>query len=78
MDLASITRVGLLLIQVDSFSGWSEVIRVPDKKTFTIKQILRVTFFRNSIPKSMVSDNAPAFCDDVLDLKNSTRDWHDG
>ena len=32
MDHAYITEVGRLLILVDSFSGWPEVIRVPDKR----------------------------------------------
>ena len=53
MDHAYITGVGLLLILVDSFSGWPEVIRVSDKKSSTIKQILRVIFSRNVIPKSL-------------------------
>ena len=61
MDHAYITGVELLLILVDSFSGWSEVIRVPVKKSSTIKQILRVIISRNGIPKNLVSDNAPEF-----------------
>ena len=44
-------RGGLLLILVESFSGWPEVIRVPDKKGSTIKQILTVIFSRSDIPK---------------------------
>ena len=68
MDHAYITGVGLLLILVDSFSGWSEVICVPDKKRSTIKQILRVLFSRNGRPKILVSDNAPVFCDEDLNL----------
>ena len=68
MDHAYITGVGLLLILVDSFSGWPEVIRVPDKKSSTIKQILRVIFSRNGMPKALVSDNAPKFCDEDLNL----------
>ena len=44
--------VGLLLILVNSFSGWPEVICVPDKKSSMIKQILRVIFSRNGIPKT--------------------------
>ena len=46
-----LTRVELLLKLVDSFLGWPEVVRVPDKKSPTIKQILRVVFSRNGIPK---------------------------
>ena len=61
---AYITIVGLLLILVDSFSGWPEVIRVSDKKSSTIKQILRVIFSRNGILKPLVSE----FCDEDLNL----------
>ena len=39
MDHTYITGVGLLFILVDSFSGCPEVIRVPDKKSSTIKHI---------------------------------------
>ena len=35
MDHTNISGVGLLLILVDSFSGWPEVIRVPNKKSST-------------------------------------------
>ena len=45
MDHAYITGVGPLLILVNSFSSWPEVIRLPDKKSSMIKQILRVIFF---------------------------------
>ena len=58
-DHAYITEMGLLLILVDSFSGWPKVICVPDKKSSMIKQILRVIFSRNDIPKTLVSENAP-------------------
>ena len=68
MDHAYITGVGLLLILVDSFSGWPEVIRVPDKKSLTIKLILRVIFSRNGIPKTLVPDNAPEFCNEDINL----------
>ena len=68
MDHAHITGGGLLLILVYSFSGWSEVIHVPDKKSSTIKQILRDIFSRNGMPKTLVSDNAPEFCDEDLNL----------
>ena len=33
-----------------------------------IKQILRVIFSKNGIPKILVSDNAPEFCDEDLNL----------
>ena len=68
MDHAYITGVGLFLILVDSFSGWPEVICVADKTSSMIKQILRVIFSRNDIPKTLVSDNAPEFCNEDLTL----------
>ena len=68
MDHAYITGVGLLLILVDSFSDWPEVIRVPNKKNSSIKQILRIVFSRNGIPKTQVSHNAPGLCDEDLNL----------
>ena len=42
--------------------------RVPDKKSSMIKQILKVIFTRNGLLKTLVSDNAPEFCDDDLSL----------
>ena len=68
MDHAHITGVGLLLIRVDFFSGWPEIIREPDKKSSTIKQILRVIFSRHSILKTLVFDKAQEFCDEDLNL----------
>ena len=68
MDHTYIIGVGLLLIQVDIFSDWPEVIHVPGKKMSLIKQILRVIFSRNGILKTLVSDNAPEFCDEDLSL----------
>ena len=65
---AYITGVGLFLILVDSCSGWSEVICVPDQKSSMLKQILRVIFYRNSILKILVSDNTPEICDEDLNL----------
>ena len=68
MDHAYITGIVLLFILVDSFSVWPEIIHVPDKKSSMIKQILRVIFSRNGIPKILVSNNASKFCDKDLNL----------
>ena len=68
MDHAYIAGVGLLLILADSFSDWLKVIHVPDKKSSAIQQILRVIFSRNGIPKTLVSNNAPEFFDEDLNL----------
>ena len=51
MDHAYMTGVGILLILVDSFSGWREVIYLPGKKISTVEQILRVIFSRNGNQK---------------------------
>ena len=57
--------MGLSITLVDSFSGWPEVIRVPEKKSSMIEQILRIIFSRNGITKTLVSDNAPDFYEDL-------------
>ena len=66
MDHAHVNGIGLFLILVDSFSGWPEVIKVKDRKPITIQQVLRVIFSRNGVPKTLVSDNAPEFCEKDL------------
>ena len=52
MDHAYISEIGLLLILVASFSRWTEVVYVHDRKTDD-----------NGVPKTLVSDNAPEFYD---------------
>ena len=67
MDDAYITGVRLLLIPVDFFRlAWSNPCA--RQKSSWIKQIIRVIFSRNGIPKTLVSDNAPEFCDEDLNL----------
>ena len=68
MDHAYIKDIGLFLVLVDAFSGWPEVIKVKDRKADTVKQVLRTIFSRNGVPKTIVTDNAPEFCDDTLCL----------
>ena len=68
MGHAFITEVRLLLILVNTFSGWPKVIRLPDKKSSTIKQILRAIFSRNGIPKILECKNSPEFHDEDLSL----------
>ena len=63
MDHAFILPIGLLLIVVDSFSGWPEVFRVADWSAKTVKAILCNIFCRNGVPKTVVSDNAAEFGD---------------
>ena len=66
MDHAHIRDICLFFILVDSFSDWSEVIKVRDKKATTVRQILSTIFARNRVPKTIVTDNAPEFCDESL------------
>ena len=66
MDHAHFGNVGLFLILVDSFSGRPEVIKVRDRKATIVRQILRTIFARNEVPKTIVTNNAPEFCDESL------------
>ena len=66
MDHAYLPGTGLLFILVDAYSGWPEVIRVPNREAKTVLQVLRVIFARNGVPKTLVSDNAAEFTDKRL------------
>lgn len=66
MNHTQVNEVGLCLILVDTFSTWPEVFQIWDKKSITVKQVLRIIFTRNGVPKTLVTDNAPKFCDDFL------------
>ena len=48
------------------FLGLPEVIKVKDRKVTTVIQILRTIFARNGVPKTIVTDNAPEFCNESL------------
>lgn len=63
IDHAHVPGVGLLLIIVDAFSGWPEALPVPDKCAKTTIRVLRNIFARLGVPGTLVSDNAPEFCD---------------
>ena len=69
MDHEHIQDIGLFLILEDSFSGWLEVIKVRDRKVTTVRQILRTIFTSNGVTKTIVTDNAPEFCDESLVLR---------
>ena len=45
------------------------------KKNSLIKQILWVIFSRNGMPKTLVSNNAPEFCDEDFNLWLKKRGW---
>ena len=49
MDHGYDRKHGLLLIIVDSFSGWPEVIRVANRKAKTVKLVLQIIFARNGV-----------------------------
>lgn len=51
MDHMYISRGGLFLILVDSFSEWPEVIHVSHKRSFTVKYVLHHIFKKWSPPK---------------------------
>lgn len=65
---AFVNGVGLLLILVNSSSGWPEVILAPGKSSATVKQMLRVIFSSNGGRKTLVSDNTLEFYDKRLNL----------
>ena len=66
MDHAHIRDIGLFFILVESFSGWPGVIKARHRKATTVRQILRTIFARNGVPKTIVTDKAPEFCDESL------------
>ena len=66
MDHGHVPGIGLLLILVDSFSGWPEIARVPDRQASIVIRVLRNIFARNGIPRTLVSDNAAEFGDSDL------------
>ena len=66
MDHAYVNEVGLILILVDSFSGWPEAIRVKNRNAGTVKLVLQTVFSRHGVPKVLVSDNAAEFSDAAL------------
>ncbi len=62
MNHAHVKDISLFLILRDSFSGWPpEVIKVTDRNATTIKQVSI-----NGVPKTIVIDNVPEFCDENL------------
>lgn len=42
------------------------MVTVQDRKAATVKQILQVIFSRHEMPKPLVFENAPEFCDETL------------
>jgi len=66
MDHGHVPGIGLLLILVDSFSGWPEVVHVSDRRVHTVKRVLQNIFSRNGVPRVLVSDNAAEFADQEL------------
>ena len=66
IDHAYVPGIGLLLILVDSFSGWPEVALVPDRQASTVIRVLRNIFARNGVPRTLASDNAAEFWDRTL------------
>ena len=44
MDHAYVENEGLLLILVDAYSGWPEVVKVKNREAKTVMNVLRVIF----------------------------------
>ena len=63
IDHGYVDGYGLLLILVDAYSGWPEVVRVANRSAKTVQYVLRVIFARNGVPRKLVSDNAAEFKD---------------
>ena len=66
MDHAYVQGIGLILILVDSATGWPEAIRVKNRSATTVQEVLRTIFARLGVPNTLVSDNAPEFCNSNL------------
>lgn len=56
--------MGLLLILIDSYSCWQEVIQVLNKWNSTVKLSLSIIFSRNVISEILVTGDAQDFCDE--------------
>ena len=55
-----------LLVIVDSFSKWPEVVITSTMTTSATLRILTESFARNGNPKTLVSDNGPQFVSDAF------------
>ena len=65
-DHAHVKDINFVLILVDLFWGWPEAIKVTNIKITNVKQVLKTEFSRNGVPRMIVTDNAPEFCEDNL------------
>ena len=68
MDRVHIRDIGLFLILVDSFWDWPEIIKVRNRKATIVRQISKTIFARYGVPKTILTDNTPEFCDESLVL----------
>ena len=66
MDRGQVPGIGLFLIVVDAYSGWPEVVVVPNRRAETVRRVLQMIFSRNGVPHTLVSDNAAEFADKDL------------
>lgn len=51
-----------LIVLVDLFSRWVEILNVSDISTSTVIGFLEDVFKREGLPRSLLSDNGPQFC----------------
>ena len=66
IDYAGPVNGQYLLVIVDSFSKWPEVVLTNTMTASTTLKILSESFARNGNPKTLVSDNGPQFVSDAF------------
>ena len=68
MDHGHVKDIVIFFILVESFLGWSEVIKLTERKATTAQQVLSTIFWRNRKHKMIVIDDIPECCDKILCL----------
>ena len=66
IDHAGPVEGRVLLLIVDAYSKWLEVVQVPSTATAATLDVLRDTFARFGLPKSLVSDNGTSFSSEAF------------
>ncbi|UYV83365.1 K02A2.6-like [Cordylochernes scorpioides] len=65
LDIFYIQKKPHLLV-VDGYSGYPEVFALDPPTAINVKNKLRETFARFGIPETMMSDNGPPFCSEIM------------
>ena len=61
LDFAGPYLGKMLLVLVDSYSKWLDVIPMPNTKTTSLVECLRYSFVTRGLPFVIVTDNGPSF-----------------